>query len=162
MDVVIGIDPGMKGAAVVLGSSGCLIAAHDLPVIKTKVGRTERPDYDIVALRELLRMYVPDSKDYMVGLEQLRVRLLPGKKAAFSMGYSRGVLRTMLVMDAHPMLEIQPNKWMKASGLVGATKQQITMAARERWPELLNRSRIPKAGSGRADAAWIALYVLNM
>lgn len=173
MSVVIGIDPGLRGAMARLEDGK--VELEGVPIIpaKTRKGRdgkikkVGRDQYDLQAIRDLLRQWTswPFCPDVFVFVEQsipLPPKLKAGSLAQFQRGVCRGWLWMLAALDiAHEL--VHPRTWMAEMhrGLPdGDTKTRSILAAKRLFPRVDLR-RTPgskKADDGFAEALLIAEY----
>jgi len=154
--LLCGIDPGAKGALVVLDEDGTVIAWLLMPMIKQ--GTQER--VNAAAVAAFLKPY---AANITANLEL--VGAMPGQGVAsmFSFGHSAGVVTGVLGALEIPVTLITPQKWTKHFNLGSKTKspdQARGLAARfwPAWRELDFKGK----GGALADAALIARYSLGL
>ncbi len=143
---VLGIDPGLSGAAVIL-ENGEPIEWIIMPTMK--VGSTNR-----VNAAELT-YYMSTGVDH-VYIEQ--VGAMPGQGVAsmFNFGCSFGIVLGVTAGLAYPHTLVSPQRWKRAAGLIGTDKDAARARAIQLWPKWRD---LDKKGQGQAlaDAALIAL-----
>ncbi len=156
MNYIIGIDPGVTGAIVVLdGDTGNLFNTYDMPVQPWGAdGKKRVPDY--ITISTILDVYPRDSTLYIE-----RVNAMPrgdnsmGATSAFNFGMGFGML---LAATGRPLSEINlivPTVWKRHHNLLKTEKDAARIMAIQMYPEApLAR----KKDSGRADALLIARY----
>lgn len=150
---VIGIDPGVSGAVVVLNvfSSGVPTMFNYIRMPTMKVGKSSRVNG--AALAEFLR-------DFDCGTAVIeRVQAMPGQgvSSMFTFGHSAGVIEGVLAGLAIPYTLTAPQVWKKRAGLIGTDKDAARSRAIQLWPRW---SALAKKGEGQAlaDAALIAMF----
>ena len=157
MSHIIGIDPGITGAIVVIDkATGKLMHTYDMPVMPWGAdGKKRVPDY--LGISAVLGQYPLDSMLYIE-----RVNAMPraggnsmGATSAFNFGMGFGML---LGATLRPLAEINlvmPTVWKRHHNLLKTKKDDARILAIQMYPEApLAR----KKDSGRADALLIAKY----
>jgi len=157
---VVGIDPGIGGAVVVLGGDGDLSRCLRTPIL-IDAGKKV---YDIPVMRDVLRGAMHDAEkdggSVLVGIEKVHTMPRDGRVGAFRFGMGYGVWLGILSASYIPYEEVTPQRW-QARMLAGLprgahTKTSAVQASKARFPH------IPigvKADWGIADAALIAEFV---
>ncbi len=156
MDYVIGIDPGITGAVVVLNMDGGLEAAGVCPSVPT--GKGNKRDYDIDGMRRLVEPYsLMAGKQSRCALELVGPMPKQGVTSMFNFGMGYGIWKGIVASHLMQMTLVKPKRWQDEM-LAGyprgeAVKQSAVRVAKARWPD------IPitlKKDWGIADAALIA------
>lgn len=144
---VAGVDPGKKGAIVVLDAAGRLVAQTRMPLIRGTRDIDHRRIYD----------FLREARPTSVAQEFVRSRPENGVKQAFEFGRSCEAVRAVAAVLGLPFREVQTKAWQKlVVGLDhGDVKASVVLAAQRIWPTL---SLDLKADWDRADAAFIALF----
>jgi len=147
---ILGIDAGMSGALAYYDGTELLI--WDMPTYEKEKGR----DLDI----HLLVKFFTEAAAQHVILEKTVAMPKISGKSAYSMGKSEGAILGICCALSLPYTLVRPSEWKKAMQCP-ADKD----AARQRASQLLptyahNWDR--KKDDGRAEAALIALYGLNI
>lgn len=148
MSLVIGIDPGVKGALALLDSYGELLQVEDMPVINKKVSAKGVAD----VLGEW-KVMMPDTIACVI--EDVYSRPGQGVRSMFSFGRSKGVVEGAAATVGR-LVYVTPTTWkrdMKVTNDKGRSRELAT----ERWP---NQSHLFKRvmDDGRAEAALIGLW----
>lgn len=169
MDVIIGIDPGIKGAIGVLSlDTHELVDLIDMPTkqVLLKSGK-KRTAVDALQLAAFIKKYVSETNLCKVVIEQVGTRPGEGAVGAFSFGTSFGVLVGVFGGFGIEPTMIMPATWKKAMGLTGLSKEETTAIAHETYPmATLYSTRKNKQGGynaldGRGDAILIAMYAIK-
>jgi len=151
MSLIIGIDPGSRGAIAFL-QDGKLFSLHDMPVIEVKVGKTMRNRISPHGIHALLKGHNPE----MVVVEQVGGITGQSASAAFTFGHGAGMLVGVVVGLGYPLTMLPPQRWKKAAGLP-KDKGAARMRAQQLWPAFQNRfSRAED--DGRAESALIGRH----
>ncbi len=152
MKVSLGIDPGSKGAIAIFSEAGALVAIHDMPVIKMKVGKTMRERVSPHGIFDLL--WPMDIQTATV--EKVGGMTGQSASAAYTFGYSCGVIEGVLIGLRVATTFVTPQSWKKSFGLA-ADKGNARQCAMRLWPEksaLFARVK----DDGRAESALIGRF----
>lgn len=156
MDYVIGVDPGITGAVVVLNMDGGLEAACVCPSIPTGVGN--KRDYDIDGMRRLIEPYsLLAGKQSRCAVELVGPMPKQGVTSMFNFGMGYGIWKGIITSHLMQMTLVKPKRWQDEM-LAGyprgdAVKQSAVRVAKARWPDIPIKL---KKDWGIADAALIA------
>ena len=150
MTVIIGIDPGLKGA-ICMHRGPDNIEVFDMPTIERIVNGKARNMVDPYQFRDIIINAGPCN---MVVLEKLSTR--PGESpiAALSYGIGFGQMIGVLVALERPYTTVTPQEWTKVLR-VGADKDLHRLVAMQNFPHAADLFK-RKKDDGRADAALIA------
>jgi crossover junction endodeoxyribonuclease RuvC len=158
MRIIIGIDPGIKGAiAAIRESDRSLIEIVDCPVQK----HAGAAMYDVPEMAHIIRRLALLGGPTAI-LEQSQSMPGQGVKSMYSVGRSFGIWEGILTALDVPFRTVRPNVWMKRlfTGMLdGKGKFRSIQFALQMFPgiELTpQRCRTPK--DGRADAACLAYW----
>ncbi len=159
----VGIDLGLDGALVALGSSGYEIVP--MPTLASGKGKGGRRLYDVATLARVLASWREiAARELHVTAEQLSA--FPsemGANANFQRGMALGLLQGALAALEIPHALVRPQTWQKVmhAGTSGSdTKQRSIVAAQRLFPNLDLR-RTPRCKilhHGIADALLLAEY----
>ena len=151
--IFIGIDPGITGGIVALGSDGSFIGSYRTPIIKDKSKR----HYDIRGMAEVLEELLDQRERLFCGIEKVGTLPRDGRVGAFNFGKGYGIWLGIMAGLAIPYIEVPPQRWQgpMLSGLPRGpqTKTSAVSRARSLFPSLPIKV---KADWGMADAALIA------
>lgn len=154
MNYLIGIDPGVSGAVVILSCRQSQrfpepIEWMRMPTFKT--GKSSR--VDCAALTRFLLNY--DDGEAFV--EQVHAMPGQGATSMFTFGHAAGAVEGMLAALAIPVTLVTPQRWKKGAGLIGSDKDAARSRAIQLWPRW---GALGKKGEGQAlaDAALIARF----
>ena len=150
MTVIIGVDPGLKGA-ICMHRGPDNIEVFDMPTIERIVNGKARNMVDPYLFRDIIINAGPCN---MVVLEKLSTR--PGESpiAALSYGIGFGQMIGVLVALERPYTTVTPQEWTKVLR-VGADKDLHRLVAMQNFPHAADLFK-RKKDDGRADAALIA------
>lgn len=145
---IIGIDPGISGAIVLLEANEPIEWAA-MPAMT--VGKANRVNAS--ALADFLAACKPDH----VYVEQVGAMPGQGVSSMFNFGHSCGTVMGVLGAVGIPHTMVTPQFWKKAAGLIGTDKDAARARAIQLWPKW---RELDKKGAGQAlaDAALIARY----
>lgn len=150
MSGILGVDPGVNGAAALYephrtAASGLRWTVIDLPMVEGGL--------DVPAFRDWLRRYSPDH----AFLEWVSPMKGWGTIPSFRLGTSYGQLRATLACVDIPTSQVTPTSWKRALGLLKAGKDAGRVLALDLFPDqaaMLQR----KKDHNRADSLLIAHY----
>ena len=155
MECVIGIDPGISGAIVVLREDGSIAKAELCPTLPT--GKGTKRDYDYHGMARLLRPY---SRMHCA-IELVGPMPKQGVTSMFNFGKGWGAWIGMAAAYEMPLTFVRPQNWQKVmlDGYPGgkATKESAVRVAKNLWAE--NIMLVRKKDWGIADAALIAEWL---
>lgn len=157
--MLIGIDPGIKGALAFFYDDGRVVVL-DLPIRAKKSGGNE---VDPRVLQQMLRNYVPADEKGLVVMESSHAFMGGGGKRVGSMASQASLAATKAVVAAVCELSgmdiayVTPQAWQAFFGIRKTeredTKDQSLRIARQLYPDL----RLTKT-SGRPDAVLVGRY----
>jgi crossover junction endodeoxyribonuclease RuvC len=150
--VIVGIDPGAKGAIAFLTDGGDLLSVHDMPSYQIDVSGKKRTRIGAAEFANLLH----DRTISAAYVE--RVGAMPGQGVAscFSFGYAAGIIEGALAALGVPVTFVTPQSWKKAMQL-RSDKDACRQRAAQLFPRVAAQfSRVKD--DGRAEAALIGLY----
>jgi len=153
VNVVIGIDPGLKGAIILMHTkSGALLSTSPIPD-------------DILALYQLLYAAKQKYPSLIIACE--KAQTIPGRqsvKGAFTQGRNFGVLQGVITMLHVPVHYIPPLTWQAEmhKGADGpGPKERSLCVAKNLWPceKFTFTEKQIKPQDGIVDALLIAEYL---
>lgn len=161
---ILGVDPGLNGALVLLSEQGEVLQKHVMPLVGDEL--------DLVTLNVLMAEL--SVKTRMAFLEEVGAHPGQGVSSMFTFGQVYGAIRCALAGARIPYRLVRPSVWTKAIGCQAPkdtpkeqrkkeAKVRTKQAAIQRFPGVsflaTDRSRVPH--DGLVDAALIALYGLE-
>ncbi len=154
--MIVGIDPGAKGALAFLTEAGALVTVHDMPTAEIKVGKVKRARVSVAELSNLL-----SERDVTAAFIE-RVGAMPGQgvSSCFTFGYAAGAIEGVLAAQGVSVTFVTPQAWKKAMQISGDDKGKSRQRAAQLFPShagLFSRVK----DDGRAEAALIALHGLR-
>ena len=151
--LIIGVDPGVRGALAVINTEGRITNLIDMPVVEIKVGKSmklrvspELLSYEMVRYSGIADCWV----------EQVTAMPGQGVSSMFSFGESFGVVKGVMAGRGINLNLVTPVKWKKAMNL-NAGKDGSRAMAIQMWPEQAEMFKRVK-DDGRAEAALIAEF----
>jgi hypothetical protein len=149
----LGIDPGVRGALVVVeitdGVAPQLMVAIDIPVVG--LGAKER--VDVLAIRDWIAAYQPQA----AFIERAQAMPKQGASSGFKYGRAVGAIEAAIALCGIPLTIVEPAPWKRFHGLRGREKELSRLRALQLFP-CANGLLARKRDHGRAEAALIGLY----
>ena len=154
--LIIGIDPGIKGAICIL-KDGVVINVFDMPVMP--VGKKNKSQVNGSQIyNEILKVIENESKqDVKVVIEQVSAMPGQGVTSMFNFGQSYGVLKGIFSAMQIPMDFVSPVKWKKYYNLINTQKDSSRTKAIEFFP-YISAKLSRKKDANKADAILIASF----
>lgn len=140
MSIILGCDPGKKGALALLDTDTRGVTVHDMPGTTGEL-------HDLVASLPEIRLCV---------LEKLTAGPKMANTSIATMFEGYGVLKGALAWRSIPVQDVRPDIWKKKIG-VTADKNSSRQKAQEVFPDAAGMFKRVK-DDGRAEACLIALY----
>lgn len=158
--IVLGIDPGLFGALVVLTDSGQAIGVRDTPIVQLKINGRMRHDYQV---SEMVRL-VQKATTWVVTepccavLEHVNAMPDQGVTSMFTMGKGLGLWLGILAALGVPCVLVRPQRWkaMMLDGMDRSSKEAGRLRAQQLFPGV---DLSLKKHHGRADALLLAEYL---
>ena len=154
--LIIGIDPGIKGAICIL-KDGKILDVFDMPIMP--VGKKNKSQVNGSQIYNEIQKAIihEDKKDIKVVIEQVSAMPGQGVTSMFNFGQSFGVLKGIFSAMQIPMDFISPVKWKKHYNLINTQKDSSRTKAIEFFPYISSQlSR--KKDANKADAILIASF----
>ena len=154
--LIIGIDPGIKGAICIL-KDGVVIDVFDMPVMP--VGKKNKSQVNGSQIyNEILKVTKnEDKQDVKVVIEQVSAMPGQGVTSMFNFGQSYGVLKGIFSAMQIPMDFVSPVKWKKYFNLINTQKDSSRTKAIEFFP-YISAKLSRKKDANKADAILIASF----
>lgn len=152
MPLILGIDPGLSGALVILDTYDVTLTVLDMPTVELVKGGKKRRELQAALLVAMLQAHEIDE----AAVERVGTRPGESPVAAFSFGRGCGVIEGALAALHIPTTFYQPREWQKAMGMAaGGGKDAARNRAMQLYPSFSSSFARVK-DDGRADAALIA------
>ena len=154
--LIIGIDPGIKGAICIL-KDGNILDVFDMPIMP--VGKKNKSQVNGSQIYNEIQKAIlnEDKKDIKVVIEQVSAMPGQGVTSMFNFGQSFGVLKGIFSAMQIPMDFVSPVKWKRYYNLINTRKDSSRTKAIEFFPYISSKlSR--KKDSNKADAILIASF----
>ncbi len=151
--MIVGIDPGYKGAIAWLSDDGVLVDVVDMPIAKYR-GKTR-----IVAPEVARLLDVRSVETAMVIIEATGARPGQGVTSMYNFGFGCGIMEGICAAMFLPYFYVAPQTWKRQMG-VGADKTACREMAQKLWPGAAHQFRRVK-DDGRADAALLARWAVT-
>lgn len=156
---VIGIDPGLDGAAAVVYDEGKRFTHFSFPKIKAK-GRGYEPHWALFPDElEMLGFEVDHAF-----IEKVNTRPAEARTAAFKFGATAGGIRMAMAFLRVPVTMVTPAQWKLSMRLGGTDKKAAIARASDLFPKDIDKLtpeygvRNMKQIEGIAEAALIGYY----
>ena len=154
--LIIGIDPGIKGAICIL-KDGNILDVFDMPIMP--VGKKNKSQVNGSQIYNEIQKAIlnEDKKDIKVVIEQVSAMPGQGVTSMFNFGQSFGVLKGIFSAMQIPMDFVSPVKWKRYYNLINTRKDSSRTKAIEFFPYISSKlSR--KKDANKADAILIASF----
>ena len=157
--LIIGIDPGIKGAICIL-KDGKILDVFDMPIMP--VGKKNKSQVNGSQIyNEIQRAIInEDKKDIKVVIEQVSAMPGQGVTSMFNFGQSFGVIKGICSAMQLPIFFVRPAKWKKYFELINTQKDASRTKAIEMFPKI-SSILAKKKDSNKADAILIASFYEN-
>ena len=158
--IIIGIDPGIKGAICIL-KDGKILDVFDMPIMP--VGKKNKSQVNSSQIyNEIKKAIINEEKtNIKVVIEQVSAMPGQGVTSMFNFGQSFGVLKGIFSAMQIPMDFVSPVKWKKHFNLINTQKDSSRTKAIEFFPYISHKlSR--KKDANKADAILIASYYYHI
>ena len=154
--LIIGIDPGIKGAICIF-KSGKILDVFDMPIMP--VGKKNKSQVNGSQIyNEIQKAIINEDKgDIKVVIEQVSAMPGQGVTSMFNFGQSFGILKGICSAMQLPMYFVRPAKWKKYFNLINSEKDASRTRAIEIFPYFSSQLS-KKKDSNKADAILIASF----
>jgi crossover junction endodeoxyribonuclease RuvC len=156
MPVLIGVDPGLSGAAAIVersASADRIVDVVDLPTIGEGASRR-------ILVPQLMRFIIAAKAELAV-IESVSAMPGQGLSSTFRFGRAVGAIEATIAAAGLPSRLVQPQAWKKHFSLRGPDKEPSRQLVISRMPQQTNYFA-RKADHGRAEAVLIGLYGLDL
>jgi Holliday junction resolvasome RuvABC endonuclease subunit len=149
--IVLGIDPGAKGAFAWVSSDGHLIEVADMPFVEVR----GKPRVSAQGVAHILRK----REVSLVAIEGVGAMPKQGVASSFAFGYAAGILEGVASGAGIPVQITQASVWKRKAGL-SADKGAARQTAIRYWPGAADQFKRVK-DDGRAEAALLARWAAS-
>ena len=151
---IIGIDPGLNGAIVILENNKVL-SVFDMPVMSE--GKKNKRQLNSAQLVRIIKENTLANDDINVVVEQVNAMPGQGVTSMFNFGQTFGAIKGVCAALELPIFFVRPAKWKKHFELINASKDSSRTKAIEMYPKLSNQLA-KKKDVNKSDAILIARY----
>ena len=136
--LIIGIDPGIKGAICIL-KDGKILDVFDMPIMP--VGKKNKSQVNGSQIYNEIQKAIidEDKKDIKVVIEQVSAMPGQGVTSMFNFGQSFGVLKGIFSAMQIPMDFISPVKWKKYFNLILLAEEASVLSSNFRIKPLFDK-----------------------
>ena len=158
--LIIGIDPGIKGAICIL-KDGAILDVFDMPIMP--VGKKNKSQVNGSQIFNEIQNAIANEnkKDIKAVIEQVSAMPGQGVTSMFNFGQSFGVIKGICSAMQLPIFFVRPAKWKKYFELINTQKDASRTKAIEMFPKI-SSILAKKKDSNKADAILIASFYENI
>ena len=157
--LIIGIDPGIKGAICIL-KDGKILDVFDMPIMPVGKKNKSQVNGSQIYNEILKRINGVKKKEVRVIVEQVSAMPGQGVTSMFNFGQSFGILKGICSAMQLPIYFVRPAKWKKYFNLINSEKDASRTRAIEIFP-YFSSNLSKKKDSNKADAVLIANFFNN-
>lgn len=154
MTAILGIDPGLSGAAALL-AGGSVLDLIDLPTVERTVNSKTKRQLDLHQLSAWVELH-RGRIDFAV-VEMVAAMPGQGVTSSFNFGFTTGAIHGILAACGIQIRTVSPQVWKRHFRLLGQPKDASRAEASRRLPKEAHRWPLKKH-DGRAEAVLLALY----
>ena len=151
---IIGIDPGLNGAIVIMENNKVL-SVFDMPVMSE--GKKNKRQLNSAQLVRIIKENTLTNDDINVVVEQVNAMPGQGVTSMFNFGQTFGAIKGVCAALELPIFFVRPAKWKKHFELINASKDSSRTKVIEMYPTLSN-DLAKKKDVNKSDAILIARY----
>ena len=151
---IIGIDPGLNGAIVIMENNKVL-SVFDMPVMSE--GKKNKRQLNSAQLVRIIKENTLANDDINVVVEQVNAMPGQGVTSMFNFGQTFGAIKGVCAALELPIFFVRPAKWKKHFELINSSKDSSRTKAIEMYPKLSNQLA-KKKDVNKSDAILIARY----
>tara|TARA_A100001388_G_scaffold208109_1_gene158660 strand:- start:576 stop:1070 length:495 start_codon:yes stop_codon:yes gene_type:complete len=151
---IIGIDPGLNGAIVIMENNKVL-SVFDMPVMSE--GKKNKRQLNSAQLVRIIKENTLANDDINVVVEQVNAMPGQGVTSMFNFGQTFGAIKGVCAALELPIFFVRPAKWKKHFELINASKDSSRTKVIEMYPTLSN-DLAKKKDVNKSDAILIARY----
>ena len=151
---IIGIDPGLNGAIVIMENNKVL-SVFDMPVMSE--GKKNKRQLNSAQLVRIIKENTLANDDINVVVEQVNAMPGQGVTSMFNFGQTFGAIKGVCAALELPIFFVRPAKWKKHFEWINASKDSSRTKVIEMYPTLSN-DLAKKKDVNKSDAILIARY----
>jgi len=151
---IIGIDPGLTGAIVIMQNNKVLDII-DMPVMAE--GKKNKRQLNSAQLVSIIKKNIVSNEEVAVVVEQVNAMPGQGVTSMFNFGQTFGAIKGVCAALELPIFFVRPSKWKKYFELINSSKDSSRTKAIEMYPSLSNHLA-KKKDVNKSDAILIARY----
>ena len=133
---IIGIDPGLSGAIVILENNKVL-KLFEMPVMAE--GKKNKRQLNSARLVNIFKENSSNNEDVAVVVEQVNAMPGQGVTSMFNFGQSFGAIKGVCAALNLPIFFVRPSKWKKHFELINSSKDSSRTKAIEMYPSLADQ-----------------------
>lgn len=154
--IIIGADPGLRGAICALKNGDQIVWLQDMPTYALGNGKNM---ICASSLQHTLKTIIAENPHEQITaiIEQVGTRPGEGAVGAFSFGRGFGILEASIIAKNLHLETVRPQAWKKSLGMT-SDKDDVRIKMMQRFPGIANMLK-RKMDDGRAEAIAIALYL---
>lgn len=152
MTKILGVDPGVHGAAACINTAEWTISIRDMPL---EIGTGGKNKVSAKGFIDLVRLFDPDH----AVVELVHSSPQQGNVSVWSFAEGYGCVKTAILSHDISLWPVLPKTW-KGAMKCPTDKKQATTRASQLFPDAHKLFYGPRGGAfdGRAEAAMLALY----
>jgi crossover junction endodeoxyribonuclease RuvC len=150
--IIVGADPGAKGAFAKLDPIEHTLEIFDMPTFTIKPGAKSKTVMDHVGIGDI----IDDKRIIHLYIEEVNARVGEGVVSSFSFGRAFGTILGACGGLNVPVTQVRPAKW-KSELKIPADKDAARYRASQYFPACASAWK-RKMDDGRAEAALISFY----
>ena len=151
---IIGIDPGLNGAIVILENNKVL-SVFDMPVMSE--GKKNKRQLNSAQLVRIIKENTLANDDINVVVEQVNAMPGQGVTSMFNFGQTFGAIKGICAALNLPIFFVRPAKWKKHFDLINSSKDASRTKAIEMYPSISDQLS-KKKDVNKSDAILIARF----
>ena len=151
---IIGIDPGLSGAIVILENNKVL-KLFEMPVMAE--GKKNKRQLNSARLVNIFKENSSNNEEVAVVVEQVNAMPGQGVTSMFNFGQSFGAIKGVCAALNLPIFFVRPSKWKKHFELINSSKDASRTKVIEMYPKLSNQLT-KKKDVNKSDAILIARF----
>ena len=151
---IIGIDPGLSGAIVILEENKVL-GMFDMPVMAE--GKKNKRQLNSAQLVNIINEHIKKNEEIAVVVEQVNAMPGQGVTSMFNFGQTFGAIKGVCAALELPIFFVRPSKWKKHFELINSSKDSSRTKVIEMYPSLSSQLS-KKKDVNKSDAILIARF----